>query len=303
MDKFASLRAFTSVVEENGFAAAARALGLSRSQVNKLVVALEADLGAELLIRTTRKISPTSAGRMLYERAKAILEDLTDAEAALKDLEGAPSGELRINAPMSFGSMHLADAVADFVLLYPGVRIELVLSDRFVDPVAEGFDLTVRISDAQEFTSLIDHRIMEAKRVICASPSFIEQHGEPRCIDDLQTLPCLHYGAAETKAGWTLVAKNGLKTARINPVMFSNNGEILRTAATKGVGLALLPTFIVGAELQSGRLVTVLNEWPPTALSICLLYAPKRQFATRMRLFIEFFYKRFGDRPYWDLVQ
>ena len=302
MDKFASLRAFVHVVEENGFAPAARALGMSRSQVNKLVIALEENLGAQLLNRTTRKISPTPGGRALYERARAILNDLAEAEAAFHDEQDEPQGDFRINAPMSFGTMHLAEAVAEFMAIHPKIRVELVLNDRKVDPVSEGFDMTVRIGEPTDTLALIDHRIVEAKRVVCAAPEFLSEHGAPNDPSSLERLPCLHYGAAGAPAVWKLVGPDGVQESKINAIMYSNNGEVLRDAAVKGLGLTKLPTFIVGAELQAGRLISVLPDYQASSLQICLLYPPNRHLASRIRLFVEFFYERFGDRPYWDLV-
>jgi DNA-binding transcriptional LysR family regulator len=302
MDKFASLRAFTKVVEENGFAPAARVLGLSRSQVNKLVIALEEELGAQLLNRTTRKVSPTPGGYALYERARNILADLAEAEAAFHDEQEEPQGRLRINAPMSFGTLHLAPAIADFMAAHPKILIELVLNDRFVDPVAEGFDITVRVAEPHDTLSLIDHRIVEAKRVLCASPEFLRTHGAPQSPEDLRALPCLHYGTAGIAETWKLVGPDGPEETRINAVLWSNNGDVLRDAAVKGLGVTKLPTFIVGAELQAGRLVTVLPDYDAASLHLCLLYPPNRHLSARMRLFVEFFHERFGDRPYWDLV-
>jgi len=302
MDKFASLRAFAAVVEENGFAPAARALGMSRSQVNKLVIALEEHLGAQLLNRTTRKIAPTPGGRALYERARAILDDLAEAEAAFHNEQDEAQGDFRINAPMSFGTMHLADAVADFMTLHPKIRVEMVLNDRKVDPVSEGFDITVRIGEPLDTLALIDHRVVEAKRVICASPDFLKAHGQPESPEDLRALPCLHYGEAGVAEYWKLDGPDGVRDMKINSVMCSNNGEALRCAAVKGLGLAMLPTFIVGADLQSGRLNSVLPDCQASSLQICLLYSPNRHLSARIRLFVEYFYERFGDRPYWDLV-
>ena len=302
MDKFASLRAFVRVVEENGFASAARALGLSRSQVNKLVIALEEHLGAQLLNRTTRKVSPTPSGLALYERARTILHDLAEAEAAFHDEQEEPQGDFRINAPMSFGTMHLAEAIADFMAQHPKIRVEMVLNDRKVDPVDEGFDMTVRIGEPPDTVSLIDHYIVEAKRVVCAAPAFLAEHGTPKSPDDLGRLPCLHYGDAGVSEHWKLVGPHGVQETTINRILCSNNGEVLRDAAVKGLGLTKLPTFIVGAELQSGRLVSVLPDYEASSLHICLLYPPNRHLSARIKLFVEFFFERFGERPYWDLV-
>ncbi|MEM9495950.1 MAG: LysR family transcriptional regulator [Pseudomonadota bacterium] len=308
MDKFAALHAFTRVVEENGFAAAARAMGLSRSQVNKLVIGLEEDLGAQLFHRTTRKISPTPGGQAFYDQARMILNDLAEAEAAFAGERDEAQGDLKINAPMSFGTMHLSSVVADFMARHPKIRIELVLSDRQVDPVTEGFDLTIRIGAPFDTLALVDHRIVEARRVLCAAPSLADRLGELEGPAPLATAPCLHYGGAETAPVWTLQKADsasgaGARRQKVNAVMFSNNGEVLRDAAVKGVGVANLPTFIVGAALQEGRLVTLLPLHRPPSLQLCLLYPPNRHFSLRMRLFIEFFQARFGEKPYWDFIQ
>ncbi len=302
MDKFASLTAFTRVVELGGFAAAARALGLSRAQVHKSVINLEASLGVQLLNRTTRSVAATPAGQALCERARTILTDLAEAEAAIRDSGEEPGGELKINAPISFGTLHLGPAIADFVARHPKIHIELVLNDRFIDPVAEGFDMTVRIAEPGELSSLIDHQIIEARRVICAAPAFLDRHGIPERPQDLAALPCLHYGHLATGKVWRLLGPDGTARIRVNGMLCSNNGEVLRDAAVKGLGLALLPTFIVGAELQTGRLITVLPEYRPPAIFLTLLYPPNRHLSRRLRLLVEFFYQRFGDRPRWEQV-
>lgn len=302
MDKFASLNAFTTVVEEGGFAAAGRALGLSRAQVNKLVIGLEEDLSTQLLNRTTRTVAATPAGQAFYERAQTILSDLAEAEASIRDEHEEPRGGLKINAPMSFGTMHLAPALADFMLRHPQIRVELVLNDRFIDPVAEGFDITVRIAERAEVSTLIDHEIVEVRRVICAAPEAVKQFGEPKTPGDLAHRPCLHYGHLPTGKTWRLTGPQGTGDTQVNGVLCSNNGEVLRDAAVKGLGFANLPTFLVGADLQEGRLVSVLTDYKAPSIFLTLLYPPNRHLSVRIRLLVEFFYERFGERPYWDLV-
>lgn len=302
MDRFASLEAFKATADEGSFAAAARDLGLSRSQVNKLVIQLEDHLGAQLFNRTTRQVSLTSTGRAFYDRALTILSDLAEAESQIQDDQGAPQGELKINAPMSFGTSHLGPALIDFMQLYPKIRIQLILDDRFIDPIADGFDMTIRIGEPVDMPSLIDHEIVEAKRVICAAPDFLKQHGHPKSPKDLLKLPCLHYGNLPTGNRWRLTGPDGSNDVQVNGVLCSNNADVLRDAAVKGLGLALLPTFVAGAELQAGRLVTVLSDFHAPTIHLCLLYPPNRHLASRMRVLVEFLYERFGDKPYWDLV-
>jgi len=302
MDRFAALTAFVATVDHGGFAAAARALGTSRSAVNRHVIALEEELGARLLNRTTRSVAPTATGQAFHERAVAILQELTEAERAVARDDGEPAGSLRINAPMSFGTLHLAPAVTAFMTHHPQVRIELRLDDRHIDPVSEGFDLTVRIAEPDERSGLVDHRIVEIKRVICASPAHLERHGAPRHPSELRTRPCLHYGNLASGNFWRLDGPDGAAGVHVNGVLCSNNAEILREAATAGLGIALLPTFIAGGELQAGRLVSVLADYAPPQLFLCAVYPPGRHLSAKVRLFVDFLTERFGDRPYWDLV-
>ncbi len=303
MDKFASLNAFSQVAQAGSFAAAARRAGVSRSQVNRAVIALEDALGVQLFNRTTRSVALTPSGRAFHQRCSAILADLAEAERLIRSEQETPQGEMRINAPMSFGTLHLAPAITEFMRRYPQVRVQLDLSDRFVDPVAEGFDVTVRIAAARSTPSLIDHQIVEVRLAICASPAFLAAHGTPQAVGDLARLPCLCYGDLAGGTAWRLVGPEGTVEVRVNGTLSSNNGEALRDAAVAGLGVALLPTFIAGRELQAGRLVTVLPEHAPPPLSLSLIYPPNRHLSPRIRAFVQFMHQRFGDRPYWDLVE
>ncbi|MEQ8699485.1 MAG: LysR substrate-binding domain-containing protein [Bauldia litoralis] len=303
MDKFSALRAFTSVVEEGGFAAAARKTGASRSAVNRLVIQLEDALGVQLLNRTTRKVSPTADGRAFFERGRAILTDLEEAERDLAKTGDEAMGQLRVNAPMSFGTLHLGPAVADFMADHPKLRIDLQLNDRFVDIVAEGFDVALRIAEPLEDTTLVDLRICDVRRVLCASPDFLNDHGAPTAPGDLRELPCLHYGPAAKTVSWRLTGPVGPVRVGVHPVLWANNGEVLRDAAVAGLGVCSLPTFIVGSELQAGRLVTVLPEYAPSELTLAAVYPTSRHLSPKLRLFTDFLLDRFGSQPYWDLIR
>jgi DNA-binding transcriptional LysR family regulator len=302
MDKYESIRAFTKVVEHGGFAAAARDLGLSRSAVNRYVIDLERELQVQLLVRSTRRVSPTETGLAFYDRCRVILADLEEAELAVTKLHEEPIGNLRINAPMSFGTLHLSDAVADFMIKYPRLHVELVLNDRFVDPIEEGFDITIRIAEPRVVTSLISREIAPIRRVICASPGYLEACGEPMHPDELRSHRCLYYGYEQSGSHWRLEGSDGLHSVQIGCVMWSNNGEALKDAAIKDQGIVLLPTFIVGSELQSGRLRTILEAYRPSESMICALYPRHRHLSAKVRLFTDFVAKRF-EQPYWDLVE
>ena len=295
MDKFESIRAFAQVVVSGGFAAAAREMGLSRSAVNKLVINLENELGVQLLHRSTRRVNPTETGLAFYERCVAILADLSEAELAVSRLQAEPRGVLKINAPMSFGTLHLGPAVADFMVQYPDLRIQLTLEDRFVDPIAEGFDVVVRIAELPKPASLVVHAIAPVQLVLCAAPAYLERYGAPEHPTELRDRTCLHYGYLATGNQWNLIGPEETHSVSVSGLLCSNNGEVLRDAAVKGLGIALLPDFIVSQALQQGTLQPILSNYHPPAISICVLYPINRHLSTKVRLFVEFLKQRFGE--------
>ncbi len=301
MDKFEAIRTFIKVVEAHSFTAAARELGLSRSAVSKSVSQLEGNLGAQLLNRSTRFVSPTETGAAYYDRCVTILADLENADLHVQELQGEPKGSIRLNAPMSFGTLHMGSAIADFMELYPKVRIEATLNDRFIDPIEEGFDLTIRIAKLTD-SSLIAKKLAPAKRVLCAAPGYLQDHPELKKPADLKFHNCLHYGYLPTGSTWHLDGPDGLHSILINGMLCSNNAEMLIAGALRGAGIALLPTFIVGAELQAGRLISLLTDYQPPEIAIYALYPPNRHLSAKLRLLIDFLSARFGDPPYWDLV-
>ncbi len=301
MDKFASMEAFARVVEHGSFAEAARQMGLTRSAVNKLVVNLETALGAQLLQRTTRRVSPTALGLAYYDRCRDIFAEVEAAELAVAQLQAEPKGLLRANAPMSFGMSHLAPALAEFMARYPELQVELHLSDRFVDPIAEGFDLTLRIARESDVGPLAVRHLAPIERVLCAAPAYLLRATAPEAPPDLRDRDCLQYGYAVGSDRWDLIGPDGqLTTVNLRPRLWANNGEVLREAALRGLGIALLPTFIVGDCLQDGRLQVVLPSYRPPEIAAYAIYPPNRFLAAKVRLLVEFLADRFA-RPTWRL--
>src|ERR1700704_2384401 len=260
MDKLTSIKAFTKVVQHGSFAAAARELRLSRSAVSKYVIDLEQDLGVQLLLRTTRSAAPTENGQAYFERCTAILAELEEADLAVTRLQVEPRGILRVNAPMSFGTLHLGRAVADFMAKYPQLQIQLILSDQLIDPVQEGFDVTLRIADLPS-SSLIARKVAPVPRVVCAAPSYLDRHGTPEHPNDLRRHACLSYGHLATGNQWKLTGPDGDHWIQAPWTLCTNNAEVLRDAAVKGRGIALLPTFIAGADLRQGALRSILIQY------------------------------------------
>lgn len=300
MDKLDAMTAFARVVESGSFAAAARALGLTRSAVSKAVAELEHGLGVRLLDRTTRQVSPTEAGRTYFERCSAILADIEESELQVAALHSEPRGVLRVNAPMSFGTLYLGAAVADFMCANRLVKVELTLDDRFVDPLREGVDVTVRIGELAD-SSLVARRIAPARRLLVASPAYVAEMGDLQTPGDLAQHRCLVYGASLAGNRWRLRGPEGRVVAvAADPVLCSNNGEVLLAACRQGLGVAEAPSFICGPDLAAGRLVRVMRDWAPTDLAVYALYAPNWYLAKKTRLFIHFLAERFGPAPEWD---
>ncbi len=295
MDKFESMQAFTQVVEAGGFAAAAREMGLSRSAVNKLVMNLEAALKVQLLQRTTRKVTPTATGLAFYERCVAILADVAEAEVAVSNLQTKPQGQLRINAPMTFGNRYLSPLLAQFLQQYPELHVELSLSDRFIDPIDEGFDVTLRIANPPTTSSLIVQVLAPAPVILCAAPSYLRDREPPQVPSDLAHHACLAYGHLATDNQWILCGPDGEHKVNVQGPLCANNGEVLQTAAIQGLGITLLPRFIVQSDLETGRLQHLMVDYAAPEISICVLYPVNRHLSAKVQLLVEFLAQQLGE--------
>jgi len=299
MDRLDAMRVFVKVVANGSFAQAGRQLGLTRSAVSKGVMELERVLGVRLLDRTTRRVSATEAGLAYFERCQDILARIEETELEVSSLNAEPRGVLKINAPMTFAARYLSSAIADFRNAYPDVRIEASLNDRFIDPIEEGVDVTIRIAQLED-SSLIARKLAPARLVLVAAPNYLEKHGTPETPDDLKDHDCLSYGHSTTLQHWLLSNPEGDMRVPINATMCSNNGDLLRIAALAGHGIAKLPTFIVGPDIGAGRLQTVLDSHRPRDLGIYAMYAPNRYLAAKTRVFVDFMADRFGPEPEWE---
>ena len=300
MDRLAALEAFVRVAECGSFSKAADRLHSSKSVVSRQVSALETELGARLLHRTTRALTLTEAGRSYFERAARILADLAEASASVGQLQAAPRGRLRVSAPMSFGYLHLAPALPDFLDRYPDVELELVMNDRSVDLVDEGFDMAVRIGTLED-SSLVARKLAPMRRTVFASPAYLQARGTPASPDDLKAHECLCYSNLGPSQEWRFVRPDGRPwPVEVHGRLHANNGDALRAAALRGFGLAVLPSFFVGRDLQSGALVSVLEEFMPQDSALYAVYPHARHLSPKVRAFVDFLAERFGPFPYWD---
>ncbi len=300
MDRFLAMETFVRVVDRGGFSAAAQELRISRAMVSRHVQELEARLGARLLHRTTRRVSLTEAGQVYYDRSAHLLADLAAADSEVGELHTRPRGTLRVNGPVVFGSLHLAAAVADYMAAFPEVKIELTLHDRTVDLVEEGFDCAIRIGRLAD-SSLMARRLAPCKLVIVASPAYLARHGTPSVPSDLIKHDCIRYMYGEGGDIWHFQGPDGPLAVRVQGQLRTNNGDAMRIAASRGMGIAVTPSFIVSEELAKGTLVPLLKGWGAAEeMAVYVVYPPGRNPSAKLRSFIDFLVPRFGEQPVWD---
>lgn len=298
MDRLTELEVFNRVVENSSFTAAADKLDMSRAMVSKYVIALETRLGARLLNRTTRRLSLTEAGRDFYQQTSEILQALATAEAQLSESVVAPRGSLNINAPMSFGILHLAPLIKRYLDEFADVSINLDLNDRMVDLVDEGYDLAIRIGQLAD-SSLIARKIASDRLIVCASPDYLKKRGTPRKPGDLANHDCLFYSYQQIKDGWRFQGPDGVETIKTTGRLRTNNGNVIAEAAVSGLGIAVQPGFIACDYLNDGRLVPLLEQYQMPELGIYAVYPETRFLTPKVRSFIDYLIAKFGGRPFW----
>ena len=270
------LETFVAVVEHGSFTAAAHALGITVTVVSRRIRGLERRLNTRLLNRTTRRVSVTEAGARYHADVRPALEALRDSEARLQQLSSEPSGELRVAAPMSFGIRRLGPLLAQFAAAHPRLRVRLELDDRMVDIVAQGMDLALRIGHLDD-SSLVARPILPIPMLLCAAPAYLERHGTPRQAADLTEHVCLHYSIPGQREAWTLREMGRSVTVQVRGGFCSNNGDVLCQAAVAGLGVVLLPEFIVGQDLAAGTLLPLAPGLSAPSVTLYGLY-PSRQF-------------------------
>ncbi len=300
MDRFTELSAFVQTIDRGSQAAAARALGVTPAMVGRYIRGLEDRLGTRLLNRTTVTQSLTAAGSDFHVQASAILDLLDEAESAAADRQAEPRGVLRINAPMVFGVRHLATMVTGFTRRYPAVRVEMVLNDRVVDLVEEGYDLAIRIGRLVD-SSMIARRLAPCRIVLCAAPSYLARHAAPAGPGDLRAHNCLLYSYSATGSRWSFRDPDGVPSeVTVHGNLVSNNGDALLAAALDGAGIIAQPTFIVGDALRRGELVPLLPGFTLDALTVYAVYPSARHLSPKVRSFVEDLSARLASVPPWD---
>jgi DNA-binding transcriptional LysR family regulator len=284
------------VVDQGGFTDAARKIGISKSAVSKHVSSLEARLGARLMNRTTRRVSPTEIGLAYYDRARRVLNDAGEADALVTSMQTAPSGLLRISVATDFGVNHLSPILGGFLQEFPDITVNMVLNNRYAELISEGFDMALRIGDLEDST-LRARKLAETSKRMVGSPEYFEKYGFPEKIDDLNDHKLLHYSNQSNGSVWRITAPSGEKRqVRTAGWLSVNDGQSLLNAAISGLGIAYLPSYLYADAMEDGLIVDAIPELPRETQGIYAVYPPGRFTQPKVRAFIDFLAHAFADK-------
>ncbi len=302
MDISSQMLLFVTVVERGSFSEAARAVGHTPSAVSKQIAALEDQVRNRLLHRTRSGVTPTQEGQEFYEKCKAMAEKFSEAEALILNLDGTPRGRLKIASSVAFGKSQLIPALPDFLEKHPEVQVSLNLTDRDIDLQAEGFDAAICFAEIRKNPDIMVRKIMHSRRVLCASPAYLEKWGAPKDLSDLEGHNCLGIVGNGARNSWSS-EESGADRAIIAEGNFEGNStDVVYRAALAGIGIARLPCYMTSQKFQTGELVRVLPEYRPPATDIAVMFAAKRNLAPKVRAFIDFLTERFRNASEYDLA-
>ncbi len=287
MDRFLEMRAFAAVAEAGSFAKAADVLVTSKTAISRQVAELENRLGVRLLNRTTRRVSLTEEGERFHSRCRTLLSDVDEAETEISVRNVSAAGALRLSAPRSFGIRHLAPLWGEFLSLHPRVTLDVVLGERAVDLVEDGFDLAVRIA-AQPEPGLTGRRLATTRLHACATPLYLDQHGLPRTPDDLPRHRLISHCHPAGGEDWVFDGPQGRAVLKLHPCMQANSAETCRAAALAHVGIALLPGYMVAEDLQSGRLIALLPGYRTPESGVYAVYPACKHVAPKVQALVDF---------------
>ena len=296
MDRLTEMEAFVTVVDQGGFTDAAKRMGISKYAVSKYVSSLEARLGARLLYRTTRRVSPTEIGLAYYDRARQVLNDAGEADALVTSMQTEPSGVLRISAATDFGAFNLSPCLSGFLEDFPDINVNIVLENRYVELISEGFDVAVRVGELEDST-LRARKLTETTMRMVASPAYFDKYGRPEKIDDLNAHKLLHYSNQPSGSLWKLTAPSGERRHVRTPGWLSvNDGQSLLKAAISDLGIAYLPSFLYSQAMANGLVLDAIPDLPLETQGIYAVYPPGRFTQPKVRAFVDFLARTFADK-------
>lgn len=287
MDKLTSMNVFVRVAKSGSFAGGARDLGISRAMATKHIMQLEGNLGTRLFNRTTRSLSLTEVGASYLERCQQVLADVEEMEAAVTHLQTEPRGVLKISAPPVIGATHIARALAEFLKLHPDLLVDMVLQGSPGDLIDEGIDLAIHLG-ALEDTSMVARKLASSPQVVCGSPEYFEKNGVPKKPEDLVNHSCLCNWAIPPRNKWQFKGEGGYTTMTVSGRMQANAAHPIRIAAINGLGLVMLPMYILGSDIERGKLKVVLEDYTLPPLDIHAVYPHRKYLSAKVRSFMDF---------------
>ncbi len=287
MDKLTSMNVFVRVAKAGSFAGGARELGISRAMATKHIMQLEGSLGTRLFNRTTRSLSLTDVGGSYLERCQQVLLDVEEMEAAVTHLQTEPRGVLKISAPPVIGGTHIAFAIAEFLKIHTDLSVELILQGTPGDMIDEGIDLAIYLGALND-TSMVARKLVSSTLVVCASPAYLEEYGVPKSPADLVNHSCLVNWASTPRNKWQFKGENGYTAITVSGRMQANVADAIRTAAIGGLGLVMLATYVVGKDIEKGRLKVVLEDYALPPLDIYAVYPHRKYLSAKVRRFMDF---------------
>jgi len=293
------MRVFSAVAKNRSFSVAAKKLSISKAMVSKHIKSLENSLSVRLFNRTTRKLNLTDAGSSYYEKVNIILSEIDETESAISQLNSEPKGKLKVMAQPSFGAFHLSRALSLYLKKYTEVTVNLELSHRIPDLVEENIDLAFHVGELND-SMYVSRRIASARRVICASPEYIKKIGMPKKPEDLLNHNCLIYMPRNDMGKWEFLDKGKRKKIKVTGDIQCNSGDALRVASIQSRGITQLPTYMVGLDIQAGRLQAVLEDFEPEKQPIYAIYNHRKYISAKIKTFIDFIYNLYQPEPYWN---
>ena len=295
MDRFEAIRALVAAVDGGSLSAASRALGIPLPTVSRRVSDLEALLGSQLVVRTSRRLLLTEAGTAYVASARRVLEELAEAERAASGEYRAPRGELLITAPFMFGKMHVAPIVHEFLGAYPEVSVRLALTDGVLDMVESHIDVAVRIGNLPDST-LVARRVGEVRWVTCASPGYVERRGSPASPADLTNFDCIAYEGLELWRDWSFAGPQGIQTIIVRPRFSVNTADAVIAGAVAGIGIAYVMSYQAADSVRDGTLLPLLTEWAPAPIPVQIVHAARQHQPLKLRAFLDFVLPRLQQR-------
>jgi DNA-binding transcriptional LysR family regulator len=296
VDRLDAMQMFVRIVETGSLSAVAREMGTTQPTVSKQLTALEQHVKTRLLHRTTRKLSLTEAGTLYYDTCKRVVDELREAEATLSQWQNSLSGRIQVNTSIAFGETFMTALMLEFQRRNPALTVHLSLDDRFIDLVAEGVDVAVRLGRLAD-PNLIARRLGTSRRIVVATPAYLEKHGFPERPEDLVHHNCLLYSYLSTGNEWVFAGEEGEIRVRVSGNFESNNGHALRAAVNANLGIAMAPDWLAYEGLRSGQVVAILQRFQPPPFEISAVYPSNRMLTAKVRALIEFLLDEFRKVP------